>query len=378
MKQKRITIYQRVLPHYRVPFFERLYEILLEHDIQLQVVFGKEKSGTVPKTVQIDAPWATYKKVNYLDFFGAELIFQRAGWRDLTLGNVVIVEQANRLLINYLLYFLRAIGVIKLGFWGHGKNFQSIKHSGFKEKLKRFYSVYTDWWFCYTNSGKRIISQLDFPTDQISVVRNSVDLGELIEEQRRLDNRELEKLKECLGITGGNIAVYCGGMYAEKKIKFLLDACKQLKAIVPDYHVIFIGSGPDEHLVTTFCEHNTWAHYVGSISGIERVKYFSIGKLLLMPGAVGLAILDSFALNLPMITTNILTHGPEIDYLDSEVNGLMVEHNVQVYAQSVSELLMDDEKRKVLVNGCNKSKNLYSIENMAQNFSNGVLKLLGK
>lgn len=375
---KKVVIYQRVLPHYRIPFFERLYEILLEHGIQLQVVFGNEKAGTVPKTVQVDRPWAIYKKITYLNFLGTEFVFQHARWCDLAIGNVVIVEQANRLLINYFFYFLRTLRVIKLGFWGHGKNFQSTNKSNFKEKLKRFYSVYTDWWFCYTNSGKKIIGKLGFPTDKISVVRNSVDLGELIEEQRRLDNRELEKLKESLGITGANIAVYCGGMYAEKKIKFLLDACKQLKAIVPDYHVIFIGSGPDEHLVTTFCEHNTWAHYVGAISGIERVKYFSLGKLLLMPGAVGLAILDSFALNLPLITTNILTHGPEIDYLESEVNGLMVEHNVQVYAHSVSELLMYDEKLKVLVNGCNKSKGLYSIENMAQNFANGVLNLLGK
>jgi len=375
---KTVIIYQRILPHYRVPFFERLYEILLDQGIQLQVVYGNEKAGDVPKTVHVDAPWARYKKVTYFNFLGAELVFQHARLSDFERDSNVIVEQSNRLLINYVFYFFRALKIIEIGLWGHGKNFQSTNEKNFKERFKRKYSTFADWWFCYTASGKQIISQLGFPSEKISVVRNSVDLGSLIKEQQRLKNTELAQLKERLGISGNNIAVYCGGMYAEKRIGFLLDACSEIKKSIPDYHVIFIGSGPDEHLVTSFCEENTWAHYVGSISGIKRVKYFSLGKVLLMPGAVGLAILDSFALNLPLVTTNITTHGPEIDYLESEVNGLMVEHNIQVYAQSVSGLLQDDKKRKILIEGCNHSKSLYSIETMAQNFADGVLKLLGK
>jgi glycosyltransferase involved in cell wall biosynthesis len=378
VKMKKVIIYQRILPHYRIPFFERLYEKLLAEGIDLVVNYGNEQPNTVPKTVHVDRPWARYKKAFYINLFWGELVLQSGKLADFKIGNVIVTEQANRLLINYAFYFLRFINVIKLGFWGHGKNFQSTNSNSLKEKFKRFYSVYTDWWFCYANSGKEIISALGFPTDKITVVRNCLDLDELIFEQERLDNVELEELKHSLGISSNNIAIYCGGMYAEKKIEFLLNACSEIKIRVADYHVIFIGNGPDEHLVSSFCAQNTWAHFVGSISGIERVKYFSIGKVLLMPGAVGLAVLDSFALGLPMITTEIPTHGPEIDYLESGINGLMVEHDVKSYSNNVSDLLLNDEKLQVLIDGCNKSKALFSIETMAQNFANGVVKLLGK
>ena len=377
MEIKKITIYQRVLPHYRVPFFDRLYAILLEKNIQLEVICGHEKVGTVPKTVNIEAPWAIYKSVTYINLFGTELVFQHFRWSDFKIGGFVIIEQSNRLLLNYTFYFLRALKVLKLGLWGHGKNFQAPNNRSLKEKFKRLYTMFADWWFCYTTAGKKIMSEIGCPPEKITVVRNSVDVKMLVAEKNRLSDSELNKLKLELNINSNNTAVYCGGMYKEKHITFLLDACLKTKAIVSDFNVIFIGNGPDDHFVIDFCKSNTWAHYVGAVSGIERVKYFAISKVMLMPGLVGLAVLDSFALEVPMITTDIPIHSPEIEYLQSGINGLIVEHNKDKYAESIAELLINRESLEFLIKGCQNCVELYSIETMAQNYANGILGLLG-
>ncbi|WP_441003640.1 glycosyltransferase family 4 protein [Pseudocolwellia agarivorans] len=375
MKNK-ITIYQRVLPHYRVPFFERLHEVLLENGVELQVICGHEKEGTVPKTVKIDAPWAIYMPVTYFNLFGAELVFQYPRLCDFKSGNVVIIEQANRLLINYVFYFLRALKIIKLGLWGHGKNFQATNKQSLKERFKRTYTTFSDWWFCYTTSGKKILNELGYEDNKITVVRNCVDVNELIDERNRLSQNELNELKSELNITTNNVAVYCGGMYTEKHIPFLLKACSNIQKITNDFNVIFIGNGPDDYLVKDFCETKVWAHYLGPISGVERVKYFAISKVTLMPGLVGLAVLDSFALQVPMITTDIPIHSPEIEYLESGVNGLIVEHDVNLYAEKVCYLLNNNYELEILVSGCKDCIDIYSIEVMANNYANGVIKLL--
>jgi glycosyltransferase involved in cell wall biosynthesis len=86
--------------------------------------------------------------------------------------------------------------------------------------------------------------------------------------------------------------------------------------------MLFIGAGPDDYLVKRFCADHRWAPYLGPLFGREKVKYCITGQLLLMPGAVGLAILDAIAICTPIVTTNMPFHGPE--YLTSGSNGVMV------------------------------------------------------
>jgi glycosyltransferase involved in cell wall biosynthesis len=137
-----------------------------------------------------------------------------------------------------------------------------------------------------------------------------------------------------------------------------------------------IGSGPDAYLVEEAAQHRKWLHYVGPKFGIEKVKYFKISSLFLMPGLVGLAVLDSFALETPTITTKYPFHSPEIEYLEEGVNAMITEDNVESYAQAVIEMLLHEHKRKVLVQGCKKAAAKYTIEQMAENFANGIIKCL--
>jgi glycosyltransferase involved in cell wall biosynthesis len=103
-----------------------------------------------------------------------------------------------------------------------------------------------------------------------------------------------------------------------------------------------------------------------------------MADVFLLPGAVGLAILDSFAAGLPLLTTELPDHGPEISYLSPGSNGLITAHDPQSYADATIDLLRSPQKLARLRSGAIASSSLHSIENMAENFRLGILDCLSQ
>jgi L-malate glycosyltransferase len=97
---------------------------------------------------------------------------------------------------------------------------------------------------------------------------------------------------------------------------------------------------------------------------------------LLMPGLVGLVIVDSFVTCLPMFTTDTPIHSPEIAYLIQGVNGVMTPYAVEAYSRAVAEYLKNEAMQVALREGCSRSATIYTLENMVDNFTQGIKKCL--
>jgi glycosyltransferase involved in cell wall biosynthesis len=113
-------------------------------------------------------------------------------------------------------------------------------------------------------------------------------------------------------------------------------------------------------------------HYVGPIYGPDRAAYFKLGLAMLMPGLVGLAIVDSFVTQAPIFTTDLPLHSPEIAYLENGINGVMTDFTVEAYADAVAAYLEDGVAQEKLKRGCAESARLYTLENMVGNFAAGI------
>ncbi|MGZ8248517.1 hypothetical protein, partial [Methylomagnum sp.] len=169
-----VVIVQRVLPHYRVAFFDRLHERLRERAIHLHLVYGQEWPGTVPVTVDFPRDWATRINNRYIRFAGLNLVWQPC-LSIVAASDLVIVEQANSLLLNYGLLAARQCGLQRVAYWGHGQNFQAGGKNGFRETLKAALLTPVDWWFAYTELSAAIVKSKEFPVERISVVNNAID-----------------------------------------------------------------------------------------------------------------------------------------------------------------------------------------------------------
>ncbi len=374
--EKSVVIYQRVLPHYRVPFFKLLHSLLKERGIELTVVCGFERQGTVPKTVIVDEPWVRYRKNYYIKVRGVEITWQTPIYSDFFNNSVVVVEHSNRLLLNFIFYFLSFISIKRLAFWGHGKNYQNSNTHSLREKFKRKLLSFCDHYFVYTEGGRDVLRVTAFDTEKITVVENSIDTSELVTESAQVESSDVLSLKNKLGINSDNIAIYCGGMYKEKRLDFLLECCRLIKKSLPDFYIVLIGDGPDSDLVEKFASENPWVIYVGSLTGTAKVRYFKLAKCQLMPGLVGLGILDSFALSVPLVTTNIDYHSPEISYLENDYNGLITENSIVNYSETVVRLFNDKALHKRLLIGCRDSASKFTVENMALNFTRGLVSII--
>lgn len=371
---KKVLIITRLMPQYRVDFINRLKDRLEQQGVELNYVYGKSMNQDILKKDEVDLAWGTYVPSKTWTLKGTELVWQPC-LSHLADKDLVIVEQANRNLLNYFLIFKRLFTNKKFAYWGHGRNMQAGTND-FRNKFKSLFLKQCDWWFAYTQQVKERLVSSGYPAGQITCVQNAIDTKALTRHYESLTEQDSAKLKQELGIYSDNVAIYCGGIYKEKRPDFLIRACDKIRERVKDLHVIVVGSGAGAGLIQEAALTRDWLHYVGPKFGLERVKYFKIARVTLMPGLVGLAILDTFAMYTPMITTDYPFHSPEIEYLQNNHNGIMTPDYHESYVDAVVEVLQDDAKRERLVQGCREAAQRYTVDQMVENFAEGVLQAI--
>jgi glycosyltransferase involved in cell wall biosynthesis len=374
-ENKSVLIIQRRMTEYRVSLFEQLRESLKKKNITLTVVYGTPKENEKLRKDDAKLTWGYAIPNRYFNIDNIQLVWQKIPSTILTQQDLIIMPHESSLLMNYYLLFKKRFNRIKLAFWGHGENFQA-QSNGFRERIKSWIARQVDWWFGYTELSVQKIIKNGYPKDRITCLNNSIDTNQLRKWKAELRKEEVINLRSSLGFEGERIGIFLGSFHKDKRIKFLLDSCDRIKKILPDFEFLFIGDGLLRTLIQQYVKERSWAHWVGAIHGREKVLHMSLGKIMLNPGLVGLGILDSFALGIPMITTDCKIHSPEIAYLESGRNGIMTPDNVESFVDSVVSLLNDDQLRNKIASACIEDSHRYSLEKMVDNFCEGILKAL--
>jgi hypothetical protein len=351
---KKVLILYKFLPQYRKEFFNLLKIALEKNGIELELIYGKNTNTDVLKGDEVDIKWAKFIPNRRLLIGKTELLWQPC-LVYLKDKDLVIVEEANKLILNYYLIIARHFSKYKFAFWGHGRNLHRNIGS-LSNRFKYLFINKCDWWFGYTNETKSILIANHYPERKITVVQNAIDTLSLRKHYSDIQDAEINNLKNQLGINNCKIGIFCGAMYPDKKLDFILETCLRVKKEIPEFNMLFI-------------------HYIGSKFGEERIKYFKISLIQIMPYYVGLGVLDSFAMETPMITTANPYHGPEIEYLEHGINGLITKEDIIDYSQTLIDTLKT-EKYIDLIKGCKSSIEKYTVENMVENFKNGILSCL--
>ena len=364
------VVYTFPISHrFRAPFHHLLRARLARDGIAYDYVCAASENLGKGDTVSIE--WAILTPLIHLKIAGRNLLWHKVGAaiRD---ADLVILQQQNNLLANYLVQITRRLTGRRVAFFGHGRNFQAANPNSLGERWKRFWATKVHWWFAYTEETARLLESYGFPRARITVFNNAIDTTAIARERAALDPARLAALRADLVQGSDNVGVYVGGIYAEKRIAFLLASARAIRAKVPDFHLLVIGAGPDAGLLEAAPE--DWVHYIGPRFGMEKTELVALAKVWLMPGLVGLAVLDSFAYETPMVTCALPYHSPEFAYLENGVNGVVVKdaESVKAYAQAVVVLLGDERWRLRLVAGAAQARARYSVEAMAERFAEGV------
>jgi glycosyltransferase involved in cell wall biosynthesis len=375
MNTKRVCYFYPPAYHYRGPFNDRLRDALSAHGVEYSVVYSDLGKANRFKNDTIEIPWG--KKVGLIGL-PLGFVYQRA--LRIALGcDLVIVQQESKLALNYIMNLSSMLGLKKVAFFGHGRNFQSRQQNGMGERFKRFWATKVDWWFGYTDETRRHIEALGFPPERITVFNNAVDTSEVRTLVAAMTPERLAVRRSEVGITSEHVGVFVGSLYPDRRLPFLIDAADAIRAQLPDFELVVAGGGVDLPLLQKLAASRPWIKVMGPRFGADKVELMMLGTLFLMPGLVGLAVVDAGAAGLPTITTAFPYHSPEIAYIDEGSNGLIVAdwENPVAYSEAVVGLLCDADRLAAMRAAAGRTAESLTIEAMADRFAGGVLKALG-
>lgn len=372
---KKVVIVQRRLTHYRLPLFEIMRKSLASADVELILYYGNPSRKEGLKEDAADLPWAHKANNFYFGFAGRSFCWQSFSRVHLQ-ADLVIIPQEVSFLSAFFIFMVRAMLGRRTALWGHGANFNLNARSSIGEAVKRLLSDRASWWFAYTGMTLRIVTSLGYPAGRVTVLNNSIDTGALKADLASVSEHERVAIRTELSLSLGHTAIFLGSLYSEKRIDVLLESADMLHKADPLFSLLIVGDGPQRALVQEFCEQRAWCHWLGARTGKDKALILSVADFMLCPGLVGLVVLDAFVAGLPLVTMASSSHPPEAEYLVAGTNCEISPADVGEYVSTVRRLIVDSGHRLALARACRVAADTYTVESMADRFSQGIVSAL--
>ncbi len=275
----KLGLQQRVLPSYRVPFFD----LLARHcNGGMNLFAGKARpqemiaGGTTQVARHVEA-----KNIHL--FNGRFYLCYQQGFLDwLTDWNpdALIMEANPRYLASpSALSWMHKRGRRVIG-WGLG----APKQSGL---WKRFIGQF-DGMIAYSQRGADEYAALGFPREKIFVAHNSVSSAPILPMSKRPSDFDLRPT-----------LLFVGRLQARKRVDSLLRACAEIES---QPRLLIVGDGPERETLEILAkEMYPSAEFVGAKHGVELKPYFEQADLFVLPGTGGLAVQEAMSYGLPVI-----------------------------------------------------------------------------
>ena len=282
----RLGLQQRVLPSYRVPFFD----LLAQSCGSMSLFAGQARP--VEMIAGGKTQVAKYVEAQNLHLFRGSFYFcyQRGfiNWLKEWNPDALIVEANPRYLSTpAAIRWMHARGRKVIG-WGLGapKSPSPFGRGVGERGWKRFINQF-DAMLSYSQRGAEEYAALGFPREKIFVAHNSVSAppsSPLPERPSTFDVRP--------------VILFVGRLQARKRLDSLFRACAEIKNV----RLIIIGDGLERETLQSLAkEIYPSAEFIGAKHGAELKPYFAEADLFVLPGTGGLAVQEAMSYGLPVI-----------------------------------------------------------------------------
>jgi glycosyltransferase involved in cell wall biosynthesis len=286
----RLALQQRVLPNYRVPFFDLLASAC-DGGMILFTGLPRPIEGITTAKELLIADYRLGKNVHL--FSGSFYLCYQKGlldWLKEQNPDALIMEANPR--------YLSTQAAVN---WMHGRNKPVIGWGlGAPSPLRpsptgrgggvRVWSSFInqfDAMVSYSQRGADEYSALGFPREKIFVAHNSVSPAP----SHPLPSRSST-------FNSQPVILFVGRLQARKKVDSLLRACAEIQNV----RLVIVGDGPERAALESLAK-DTYpnAEFVGAKHGGELKPYFAEADLFVLPGTGGLAVQEVMSYGLPII-----------------------------------------------------------------------------
>jgi glycosyltransferase involved in cell wall biosynthesis len=221
----RVVIVQRILPHYRLPFFRLLSSC--NPDFNIQVFHGDNDVVSMDSNGFIERYFKNY----FLSFFWFSLVFQPSLMLNVIKNppDLLILEGTFGVLTNMMLLTFRKIKHLPTIYWTAGWDNPSI--TGWRTQLKvfliRLLLRMCDGAIVYGSSASAYLVAHGLSPSKILIAQNTIDVEALIAEQFLWRQRGME-IRQKFSPDAKDLVVYIGHMAPIKRVDVLLRAYHSL------------------------------------------------------------------------------------------------------------------------------------------------------
>ena len=325
----KLALQQRVLPTYRVPFFERLNSAC-EGGMSLYTGLPRPSEGiTTTDKIRI----SYYKSGKNIHLFGGELYlcYQRGliDWLEEWSPEALIVEANSRYLSTpSAVKWMKKQNKPVIG-WGLG----SPPVSGFRQGRRSAFLRQFDAMISYSQRGAEEYAREGFPLDNLFVAHNAVSPAPT---WPLPDRPNTFKEKPCV--------LFVGRLQLRKNVDLLLGACAEMES---QPRLVIVGDGPERDELESLAEEiYPSAEFVGAKHGAELKAYFTEADLFVLPGTGGLAVQEAMSYGLPVIVAE--GDGTQDDLVREENGWQIPPDDLEALVVTMNEALSDAARLRTM------------------------------
>ena len=348
----RVGLQQRVLPSYRIAFFDTLAQTCSGG---LQVFAGKaRRAEMIDEGIRPGIAEYAAARNRHLSLGRGYLCWQSGllPWLESWQPQALILEANPRTLSTLLaLRWCRQHNVPAIG-WGLGSGAQS----GFGAALRRNFHNQFSALIAYSAQGAQDFIRLGFNPARVFTAPNAVA------------PRPIGDAPQRPGVFRNNRAMvlYVGRLQARKKVDELIRACALLPTYI-DVQLDIVGDGPERLTLETLAQTVfPLAKFHGARHGTDLDLLFQHADIFVLPGTGGLAIQQAMSHALPVIVGE--ADGTQAD-LVRPTSGWSVSGGEQALANTLQIALSDISRlRRMGLEAFRIVKEEINLENMAAAF----------
>ena len=323
----RVGVQQRVLPSYRIPFFDALAEVCLQG---LSVFAGKPGRSEALDVGPVTRKAQYTQGYNYHFFKGLFYLCWQSGlisWLQSWKPAVLIMEANMRYPNSYCaLEWMHKHGHPVIG-WGLGSPYPVGKLPGQRLNMRRWFVKRFDALITYSQRGAEEYTSLGFPANKIFVAPNAVAPRP----------KKLPIKRPLFYRFDRPVVLFVGRLQARKRVDELIRACGELPGEVRPFLWV-VGDGPERYALEKLAEEVfPETKFYGAIHGRELEELFKKADLFVLPGTGGLAVQQAMSFALPVIVGE--ADGTRGDLLREENGWAVSSGDITALANVVQEAL---------------------------------------
>lgn len=362
-----LAIQQRVLPSYRIPFFDAL---AAECSQGLYLIAGQPRPEESIDSQALPAK-ASFTRTNNIHILRGRwyLCWQKGllFWLERFSPGTLIMEANPRYLSSYsAMRWMKSKGRTVIG-WGLGSPAGADSWSFLRTSWRQNFIRQFDGLITYSRKGAEEYARLGFPQGRIFTAPNAAVQRPIQAAPNRADQFIADRA----------VVLFVGRLQARKRVDELIRACAALpEGLQPMLWIV--GDGPMRLELEALAQSiYPRANFFGAMHGSELDRKFVRADLFVLPGTGGLAVQQAMSFGLPVIVGQ--ADGTQKDLVRPENGWSLLAGSCESLTHTLQQALSDISRlRKMGQESYRIVKDEINLETMVQAFVHAVNSVAGR